>query len=165
MNYGGLQYSLTTKSLEIYLSGCEAPYCAYCHNPELHDFKAGKPISNEMLRRVASNIKYGEVEQIWVLGGEPLDQKPLPLRLLLRSLSQYKLPIIVFTKYEQFEIDQMPKHLETLKEFATYIKLGRYVFSEASDNSYSVQGIRLASRNQTVIPASQLWAGGEASVD
>jgi hypothetical protein len=35
MNIVGLEYSLTRRCLEIYLSGCLAPHCAGCHNEKL----------------------------------------------------------------------------------------------------------------------------------
>ena len=43
MNIVSTQYTLSTKSLEIYLAGCSGqPKCKGCHNPMLWDFNMGE---------------------------------------------------------------------------------------------------------------------------
>jgi len=158
MNYGGLQYTLSTGSLEIYLSGCRAPHCVGCHNPELHDFAFGKPINNEFLARVNRHIDTGLINQIWLLGGEPLDQDLQALRVLLRWLHRLNRTVIVFTKYEIPEIQKMPKIREALYKYADYIKTGRYLTDKPADN-YQWRGISLATSNQQIWPAHILKGG------
>ena len=52
MNIVTTQYTLKTKSLEIYVAGCRGDshgtHCEGCHNPELWDFNIGENIQMDM---------------------------------------------------------------------------------------------------------------------
>ena len=41
MNISYIDYSPATKSLDIFFSGCNPPYCSGCYNSELIDFNCG----------------------------------------------------------------------------------------------------------------------------
>ena len=42
MNIASIDFSLKTKSLDIYVAGCNGPYCKGCHNHELFNFDVGE---------------------------------------------------------------------------------------------------------------------------
>ena len=63
---------------EIYLSGCHG-YCEGCHSPHTHDFSTGLDLNDRLtMSNLMGDIKFrydkGEVDNIVIIGGEPLDQ-------------------------------------------------------------------------------------------
>lgn len=141
------QYSLPTKSLEIYVSGCAGkPHCKNCHNPESWDFNAGEEYSIKYFStRIAPKIlEFPDlVKNVYVLGGEPLDQDHLHLTRLLLDLKSLKVSVWLFTRYD---FDQLPKGLLRLVD---YVKCGRYEEELKVENNVQY-GIRLATSNQII---------------
>lgn len=137
------QYTLSTQALEIYFAGCKGPHCEGCHNPESWDMKAGDAISPAELSLVIANKVYGSgdmIKQISILGGEPLDQDPTELMILIESLSTLKVPIWLFTRYEIYDIPF------SLRIKFDYIKTGRYIADQPTE-----PGQFLASSNQRLL--------------
>ncbi len=146
INIAATQYSLSTKSIEIYLAGCKAnPHCKNCHNPELWSFDIGVPYAKSFVDLLEEKIRTYEnlIDSIWVLGGEPLDQPIEELEKLLLDLSKLNLNIWVWTRYE---LDEIP---DNIKKYCTYVKCGRYD-ENLSKKGYTSKGIELASTNQKI---------------
>lgn len=137
------QYSLQTKSLEIYVAGCKgAPHCKGCHNPETWDFNQGEEYSSSIFLKIRDKVRSfpNLVENIMIFGGEPLDSD---LGELLFELSILKLPIWIFTHYN---INEVPEYV---KSYCEYIKCGRYIDKLKSDDNIQYN-IKLATTNQHI---------------
>lgn len=140
MNLITTQYVPHLQRLEIYLAGCKRR-CKGCHNPSSWDFRAGKEINYDLLVEKCQNSL---VENIWILGGEPLDQKVGELMYLLVNLELTSKPIWLFTGYE---LSKVP---EQAKEYLTYIKTGAYKEKFMPVDDLEWNGIKLASTNQKI---------------
>lgn len=146
MNIAGIQHSIQTCSLEIYVSGCDG-FCEGCCNPELWDYSVGEnykdvfPIISKKIKKL-KNIRQGELLRwVWILGGEPLLQDKSELLDLLNFLSSFSLPLLLFTR---FEISEIPQEIQDKVDL---IKSGPYDHRFKCDNYYK-DGIKLATSNQ-----------------
>lgn len=142
MNINGTIYELNRKSLEIYLSGCKKPHCDGCHNPELWDFDNG--ISwKKFVPEITDKINNHMVDEIWILGGEPLDQNKKQLIELLSLINLYENVIVyLFTRYEIMN--------RKIFNLVDYVKTGK--FDKELDSYYDWNhNIELASWNQKII--------------
>lgn len=144
MRIAGTQYSLNTKSFEIYVSGCKGS-CRGCHNPELKDYDIGQPLTKELLQNIVAKIKDFDIliDNIWILGGEPLDQNLDELEWLLKELSKAGKPIWLFTR---FSITEVP---DNIKQYCDYIKCDPYIEELKTDDNIQY-GIKLATSNQKI---------------
>jgi anaerobic ribonucleoside-triphosphate reductase activating protein len=145
MNIASTQYSLNTQSFEIYLSGCKG-CCKGCCNPELKDFNIGEKITHSLIKQIVNKVNLFNdiVNNIWILGGDPLDQNIINLVNLLFFLKQgTNKKIWIFTRYPIEQIDEMIKCL------SDYIKCGEYL-EELKCNDNIQFGIRLATSNQKI---------------
>ena len=146
MNILGTQYTLNTKSFEIYLSGCKGnPHCRGCHNPESWDFNNGTKFNTNYRNQIAEKIQQFDslIENIMIFGGEPNDQNLDELKELLLFIKVFNKSIWLFTRYG---IDEVP-YFE--KEICDYIKCGGYIPELKSDNNIQY-GIKLATDNQKI---------------
>lgn len=142
MNIAGTYYNLNQKAFEIYVSGCDGA-CEGCHNSDLWDYSIGRPALDS-----SSNINLGWkvsediVEQIHILGGEPLLQDLDELEQFLYILNFFGKPIMLWTRFYEVP-DNIKQHLD-------YIKVGEY---QKDSDSYiePLFGIELASGNQKII--------------
>jgi anaerobic ribonucleoside-triphosphate reductase activating protein len=161
MNIAATQFNLENNSLEIYVSGCTLN-CPGCHNPELQDFLIGEPYE-KVLPKIKEKIEDFDdiIHNIWILGGEPLNQNMDELKQLIDGCKFTKKEmhcgseftccnnkvIWIFTgypfKYAINKIQEM-KNLEHIN----YIKFGRY--DETKKCEKIVHGITLASENQGI---------------
>lgn len=146
MNILATQYTLEHKAFEIYLAGCfGAPHCTNCHNPESWDFNQGKYYAEELPNITSKVIQFGSlVDNIFILGGEPLDQNIVELKVLLKRLKVLNKTIWLFTRYE---IDEVPS---VIVELVDYIKCGKYLEELKVENNAHF-GINLATSNQYII--------------
>lgn len=144
MNILSTQYSLLYRALEIYIAGCKGPHCKGCHNKESWDFNNGKCYYEET-ELILDKVKTFDImlDNIMVMGGEPMDQNLNQLHELLVNLKETGKIIWLFTRYDFYEI---PKFI---KGQCDYIKTGRYDETCLSD-SYWQEGIQLASTNQQI---------------
>lgn len=144
MHIVATQYSLSTQSLDIYFSGCNPPHCKGCHNSELHEFGT---INNykQKLPGIVEKIKDFDliIKNIFILGGEPLDQDLDNLYDFIREISSCNKAIWLFTKYP---LSRVPS---TIKELCSYIKSGRFEIEAVSEDNIQY-GIKIASKNQKV---------------
>jgi organic radical activating enzyme len=90
------------------------------------------------------------LKMIWVLGGEPLDQKTVDLLWLLKELKKHEVPIYLFTGKTK---DFIKKEVAELCDF---IKCGKYDESLKPNEPYIVHGIELHSTNQTIYTREEL---------
>lgn len=143
MNIVSTQFNLNNKILEIYLSGCYGN-CCNCHNPELKDFSIGDYYLDELLKIIQKINEFNSlIDNIWILGGEPLDQNHNELIKMLINLKQTNKKIWLFTRYEIDEIS------EEIIECCDYIKTGKYIPQLTTDDNIQY-GIKLATSNQKI---------------
>lgn len=146
MNIVSYQYNLKRKTLEIYLSGCYGN-CLNCQNSELKDFNLGQDYKNE-LKKIEKKIKKSRmVDEIWLLGGDPLDQNHQELLNFLQFLYTFEKPIWLWTRYELLNIPN------NIKKYCTYIKTGFYDQSKP-EIYYKEYDLKLASNNQKIFKIS-----------
>lgn len=144
MRVSGIDFSVNTRSIDVYVSGCNSPHCQGCHNPELWDFSVGTKYNPSIAKYIKNKAEgFSTVDKILILGGEPLDQDIEKLKNLLRDLRDIKLPIFLFTRYE---LDKIP---EEVKELVDYIKTGEYVPELLTDKNVCYN-IPLATTNQKI---------------
>lgn len=140
MNIAGIDYNVNHKALEIYLSGCDGA-CEGCHNEELWDYSVG----NEWLfyeKKLRPKLSTGMVDNIWIMGGEPLLQDLLELEYFLLCLSAYKKKVMLWTRFYEIPTN--------IKKYIKYAKLGEY---RKDSDSYiePLFNVELASGNQKII--------------
>jgi anaerobic ribonucleoside-triphosphate reductase activating protein len=139
------QFSLEHLALEVYVAGCRQ-HCPGCHNPESWDFSAGQTYSARWFRRLKMLVQNNTriVRNLWLLGGEPLDQRHSELCKLLYLLESFNLPLWLFTSYE---MDQIPDYIKCSFD---YIKTGKYLKDCPTPAHTREQGVHLASTNQRI---------------
>lgn len=139
------QYSLSMKSLDIYISGCKGPHCEGCHNPDTWNFNQGDIWGDELKTKISNKIKdFSDlIDNIMIFGGEPLDSSTDDLIDMLSFLDKYNLSVWLFTRYS---IDEVPKDI---KKYCSYIKCGRYIPSLKTEDNVQY-GIPLATSNQKI---------------
>lgn len=144
MRLAGTEYSLQHKALEVYVAGCLPPRCRGCHNPELWDFRAGFETTNQVTRLLLHKINTNElIENVWFLGGEPLDQEPNVFFNLVRSIYEgTEAKLWLFTGYA---FEAVPTYLRV---YFDYIKSGRYM--DDFPGGHNEYGVTLASGNQHI---------------
>lgn len=148
MNILATQYTLQNKSLDIYLSGCKGIngiHCVGCHNPESWSFNQGEEYSQEYFNLLKIKITdfNNLIDNVFIFGGEPLDQDVNMLIHLLFDLKSLNKKIWLFTRYE---LNQIPKEILQLCD---YIKCGKY--DENLKTNKNIQyNIKLATSNQSI---------------
>lgn len=147
MNILSTQYTLSTKSFEIYVAGCGGqPHCINCHNPETWDFNQGTEWNNEYYLSIVKPkvIEFSSIiDRVMIFGGEPLDQKHSELLTMLYDLKELNKDIWLFTRYL---FEDIP---EEIINCCDYIKCGRYIQElETEDNIQ--YGIKLSTINQYI---------------
>ena len=148
MNILSTQYTLSRKSLEIYLAGCKGDngvHCTSCHNPETWCFNQGEEYNLEYASKIyAKVLRFSNmIDNIEIFGGEPNDQKREELEMLLKDLKILNKKIWLFTRYE---FKDLPKFE---LELCDYIKCGKYIPELATDDNIQY-GIKLATSNQRI---------------
>lgn len=152
MNLLGTQFNLQNKAYEIYLAGCDrTPHCEGCHNPESWDFNNGEKIDDDKYNSIISEIKkfYNLIENIWILGGEPLDQNVNELLRLVEKIREDvpNIKMWLFTGYTM--IDLIDKIGTKNKSLFDFIKCGAYI-KELTQDNHIEYGVKLATSNQHI---------------
>jgi anaerobic ribonucleoside-triphosphate reductase activating protein len=140
------QYSLATKSLEIYISGCNGnPKCKGCYNQEGWDFDVGSNYDQKYLESIINKVKIFDtlIDNVWILGGEPLDQNTDEFVSFLSDIEKINKTTWLFTRYELENIT------ENISKYFNYIKCGKYLENLATNNNIQY-GIKLATSNQKI---------------
>lgn len=139
------QFTLSTRSIEIYTAGCNAPHCKGCFNPETWSFDQGDKWGNQILESIKSKINDFPllVKNIMIFGGEPLDNPILEVVNFLTDLNTLNLPVWLFTRRE---LDEVP---DEVKKLCNYIKCGRFDKTKKVEQN-EFFGINLATSNQKI---------------
>lgn len=106
----------------LWIAGC-THNCPGCHNPETHNYKAGKPFDEEVEKILLEKLSKPYIKGLTISGGDPLDQQTdtlYELRDLLETVRE-KFPekdIWMYTgfKYENLNYLQLEvtKYVDTL---------------------------------------------------
>lgn len=144
MNIVATAYSCNRKGLEIFLTGCKAPHCEFCCNPELWEFGSDNNYL-EKFKEIKNKIKEFDnlIDNIILVGGCPLDQNRTELIDFLKKLNTVDKEIFLFTRYS---LGKVPYYIRRLCD---YIKCGRYIPSLTVDNNIQY-GIKLSTSNQKI---------------
>ncbi len=136
------QFNLRNRALEVYFSGC-TKNCSECHNPELQNFNMGieyykwiKPITLKI------NEFNSIIDNVWILGGEPLDNNSWDVWEVLLNIPKNK-KVWLFTSYN---IEQVPL---MYRIWCDYIKCGEYKKELKVDNNIQYN-IKLSTSNQFI---------------
>jgi anaerobic ribonucleoside-triphosphate reductase activating protein len=146
MNIASTQFTLKHKALEVYVSGCDGLCGTQCHNYELRDYGLGENYKT-VLPTVVSKIKEFDslIENIWILGGEPLLQNKEEFYDMIVELKKLDKKLWLFTR---FEIDDV-KEIYHYWNLFDYIKCGMYLEDKRCDDNVQC-GIQLATSNQYI---------------
>lgn len=145
MRIAGTEVNLKHRALEIYVSGCRAPHCPGCHNPELWDFGIGEPwekVLPELKNKFFELNKNGLVDIIWLLGGEPAHQNFSEMCHFLNELRASNIPVMIWSRETS-----LPMQIRNLIDYA---KLGPYL-NNGQEYVEPVFGITLANREQKIV--------------
>ena len=144
MNIISTQYTLSTKSLDIYFSGCNPPHCKNCQNPELWKFVLDNNYEKKFIEIEKKVETFNTlIDNIMLFGGEPLDQNHKKLLDFLNKLKTLNKIIWLFTRYDLGEVPYC------IRRRCDYIKCGRYISLFATKNNVQY-GISLATSNQII---------------
>ncbi len=150
LKFSHVEYSIQTKSVDIYNLGCDAnPRCKGCFNPELWDWNlSGKDYTQVIAKTTELIGKYPKlIDRIILVGGDPVDaynrykEEYLEFVQGLKTLDR---PIFLFTRH------QLPNVPKELLQEVQYVKTGCYVPELTVDNNICF-GIKLATSNQTIV--------------
>lgn len=148
MNVLSTEVNFRYHSYEIYLSGCNQR-CPGCHNTETWSFHVGIDYGSwiSTIFKLQS-LPVSLIKNIWILGGEPLDQDKECLQDLL-SVLKHHYPNLQYWLWTSYELDTINTNI--LQQFH-YVKTGKYMCQlpkkEITVGSYTFQ---LASSNQNLI--------------
>ena len=145
MNIGYVEYSIATKSLDIFFAGCNNR-CKDCCNPELMSFESGTDYV-EWLTQIDHYLKDYKllIEKIFLVGGSPNHQDPEQMTIFLEGLKRRRGDIKIFLFCGE-ELDEVQ---DIFKEYCDYIKCGAYIPSLICHDNIQ-QGIKLATSNQKI---------------
>jgi len=135
LNLAGTEYTLESKSFDIFVSGCDRA-CPGCFNPEAQDFYYGdKFYFSPIIKKIRDYSSF--IDNIRIMGGDLLCQEfyfiiYLPL-ILKKNFPNKKLWLFTGAEFEE-----VPK---LLLGFFDVIKTGRYMRELATNGE-------LASSNQ-----------------
>jgi anaerobic ribonucleoside-triphosphate reductase activating protein len=139
----------------VFAQGCPHA-CPGCHNPETHDFSAGKEYSIEDILKIYD--KNPLLRGITLTGGEPLSQAA-GLLALAREIKQRGGDVFCYTGYTFEELAAMMRTDNTLAELLRLVDTlvdGRYIDAER-DLLLRFRG----SKNQRVLDMKRSLAKGK----
>ena len=137
------QYSAEHRALEIYLSGCDGD-CRGCHNPELWSFDVGQDYIS-CLPSIISKINTFTllIDNIWILGGEPLLQDKQSFIDFISKIKKTQKTMWLFTRFEEEDVSYQ------ITKMFDYIKFGKYQQELATDSNLQY-GVKLSTSNQYI---------------
>ena len=154
LQFAHIEYSIQTKSLDIFSIGCDG-MCQDCCNPEIKDWglKGFGPIPI-LSKAISLSTKYNSlIDRIFLVGGDPVDAyKRYPdeyMSFIIQLKSCVTKPIYLFTRYELINIPYELIHV------VDYIKTGPYIPELVTDSNI-IYGIKLATSNQTILKVSEI---------
>ncbi len=129
--------------LAVFVQGCPH-HCRGCHNPETHDFHAGKTIDTEQILKML--LENPLLSGITFSGGEPFCQ-PEPLCSLAKKAHAKGFNVWCYSGYTLEELEQMnhPQAAALLREIDILVD-GKYIEGQR-DLTLRFRG----SKNQRII--------------
>lgn len=140
----------------IFFSGCNH-HCKGCHNPETHDFNAGRLFSTELQKQIAEYVRETPfISGVTLSGGDPMysAESIIPFLKELKSLSPAS-TIWVYSGFTYEEIVADPSMRELLQMCDVLVD-GPFIL-EQRDITLSYRG----SRNQRIIDVQASQKAGE----
>lgn len=145
MKISYIDYSPKTKSLDIFFSGCNPPYCKDCYNSELVSFDCGTDwrLWLDKIEQYCHEYS-GLIENIFLLGGSATHQD-------INEMYEFLSSIFLLTNQEiwLFAREELSDVPEFFKGLCAYIKCGEYIPKLICDNNIQY-GIKLATSNQKI---------------
>lgn len=97
--------------LTIWVSGCNHK-CLGCHNPELADYNHGKPITDEVMKKIYHEINRRYIDGITISGGDPLCQSREAIEELYDVIANIlkrdpSLNVWIYTGYTYGELQKL----------------------------------------------------------
>ncbi len=140
----------------IFFSGCEH-HCKGCHNPQSHDFRAGRPFSTDLQKQIADYVRDTPfIEGVTLSGGDPMysakDIIPF-IRELRKSVPNVSVWVYSGFTYEEILMD--PGMAELLQVCDVLVD-GRFIL-EQRDITLSYRG----SKNQRIIDVKKSLNEGD----
>ena len=148
LNINYIDYSIATKSLDIFFAGCNNR-CEDCCNPELMSFDNGKDYV-EWLPRIEHYLeKYGTlIENIFLVGGSPNHQNSEDMENFLIGLTKrYNDRVKIFMFSGEDSIDEIQP---VFMKYCDFIKIGSYRPNLKCEENIQY-GIKLATINQKIL--------------
>lgn len=148
MNISYIDYSIATRSLDIFFAGCNNK-CEDCCNPELMDFNNGTDYG-EWLPKIEHYLgDYGSlIENIFLVGGSPNHQDPKQMESFLVGLKKRcrdTIKIFLFSGEDSIN-DIQP----VFRTYCDYVKIGSYRPDLKCEENIQY-GIKLATLNQKIL--------------
>lgn len=144
-----IDYSTTTRSIDIFTIGCNPPHCKGCHNNEIWDWEQKGLSLTESYLKIKQYISDFDtlIDRIFILGGEPVHAEIKTnneVSCLINKIKQEtNKPIYLFTRHSLEDVPQ------SLKDCVDYVKTGAYIPELTVDNNIQY-GIKLATSNQKI---------------
>lgn len=148
LQFAHVEYSMSTRSLDIFVIGCDAkPRCVGCFNNELWDWNLSGIDYQQVITKCNDLVKSFNnlIDRIILVGGDCVDAylRYKEYLVFVQEIKKLGKPIYLFTHYE---LNEIPKEL--LQE-VDYVKTGRYLPELTCDNNICY-GIKLATSNQKI---------------
>lgn len=145
LNINYIDYSPATKSLDIFVAGCNQPACQDCCNPELMDFANGSEW-HAWIDTIQNYINRFDslIENIFLLGGSFNHQSEEALNEIIPYLTSFS-----DKKIWLFAREHLNGVKPIFKKHCDYIKCGAFIPSlRCGDNMQ--YGVQLATENQCI---------------
>ena len=155
MKFAHVEYSIGTKSLDLFVVGCAAnPPCEDCCNPEIRNFSLDGMSCEAVLKKVNTLNKTFDklVTRFILVGGDFVANYKIyhdEMTSFLVELRKLEKPLYLFTRHE---LDNIPREL---LELVDYVKTGAYIPSLKCDDNIQM-GIKLATSNQKIFKVSEI---------
>jgi len=148
MNINYIEYSINTKSLDIFFAGCNNR-CTDCYNPILMLFENGTDYKEWFPKIEYYLDEYKSlISRIFLVGGSPNHQNSEELEdflLKLRVLcNTYGILVYAFCGEELKDVQ------DCILKYCDRIKTGAYIPELTCDNNI-IEGIKLATSNQKIL--------------
>lgn len=130
--------------VSIWVSGCTCN-CPGCHNPETHDFMAGKEWTEESWDELTKYLSKPYISGVTFTGGNPVESPQGILEIMERIKKEY--PTKNIWVYSGFTLDELRAKEETQKllPYIDYLVDGRFILSKRN-TTIAFRG----STNQTI---------------
>lgn len=120
-------------SFVIWTQGCKLK-CKGCWNEDMHDFNGGfEAAIEDLIEQIKDAVLRYSVDNVTILGGEPLEQLE-ELLLLMQNIKSLNIGIILYTGYEKREIESSDK-IKIMK-YPDILISGRYIEEKRNINNH-----------------------------